>query len=253
MRRVLLGTAFALLACGGGGEQAAGGGAGGGMAEAQGPMGGANVVGVVNFRGTPPVNPAIDMSEVASCAAAYEGQPRDPQVVVAAGKLANVFVYVKSGLPADAKYTPPSTPVVLDQEHCLYHPRVFGVMVGQTVEIRNSDALMHNIKSVPTEQRGFNISQPTAGMTTPRTFSTPEVMVPFECNVHGWMKAYAGVTAHPFYDTSGEDGGFTLARLPAGTYEIEAWHERFGTQTQTVTVPETGEVTVEFTFSAGTS
>lgn len=253
MRRVLLGTVFALFACGGGGEQAASGGAAAGSPEAQGPRGQANVVGTVSFRGTPPANPAIDMSEERSCAAAYQGQPRDPQVVVTSGKLANVFVYVKSGLPADAKYTAPSTPVVLDQHHCLYQPRVFGVMVGQTVEIRNSDSLLHNIKAVPTANRGFNISQPTAGIRMNRTFAAPEIMVPFECNVHGWMKAYAGVTAHPFYATSGQDGAFTLQRLPAGTYEIEAWHERFGRQTKTVTVPETGEVTVEFTFSAGTS
>jgi plastocyanin len=255
MRYVLLGTVFAFFACGGGGEQAASGGEGGagGMAEAQGPRGDANVVGVVNFEGTAPENPTIDMAEEPSCAAGYEGQPRDPQVVVTDGKLGNVFVYVKGGLPADAEYTAPSTPVVLDQEHCLYEPRVFGVMVGQPVEITNSDSLLHNIKAVPSTNRGFNISQPTAGISMNRTFSAPEIMVPFECNVHGWMHAFAGVTAHPFYDVSADDGSFTLERLPAGTYEIEAWHERFGTKTQSVTVPETGQVTVEFTFSPETT
>jgi plastocyanin len=204
---------------------------------------------VVNFEGAVPANPPLDLSEVSECAEKYEGTAYDPQVLVSDGKLANVFIYVKSGLPEDATYGPPSAPVVLDQDGCLYKPRVFGVMAGQPIDIRNSDPLLHNIKAVPAEQRGFNISQPRAGISMTRTFNTPEVMVPFECNVHGWMRAYVGVLSHPFYATSAEDGSFTIERLPAGTYELEAWHEQFGTKTATVTVGESGDVSVEFTFS----
>lgn len=254
MRRVLVPAVMVLFGCGGGEQAASGGGAAGaGSTEASGPRGNANIVGVVNFAGTAPQNPTIDMGEVPECAAKHQGTPRDPRVVVNGGKLGNVFVYVKSGLPAGAEYTAPSAPVVLDQDGCLYRPRVFGVMAGQPIEIRNSDSLLHNIKAVPTENRGFNISQPTAGISMTRTFNTAEVMLPFECNVHGWMHAYAGVLSHPFYGTSGEDGAFTIERLPAGTYELEAWHERFGTQTQTVTVPDSGSVNVTFNFSASTS
>lgn len=246
-----LAIAFSVFACGGG--EAGGGGEGGAAAGPSGPMGQAAVAGVVNFTGTPPANPVIDMAEEPTCQAKYQGQPRDPQVVVNGGKLANVFVYVKSGLPEGASYSAPAAPVVLDQNGCIYRPRVFGVMAGQTIEIKNNDELLHNIKAVPRENRPFNISQPTAGMTTRRSFSRPEVMVPFECNVHGWMHAFAGVVSHPFYATSGENGSFTIQRLPAGTYELEAWHERFGTQTTTVTVPDSGTVQVEFTFRAPAS
>lgn len=256
MRRVVLaslGIAFGAFACGGG---EGGGGVsaeGGAAAGPSGPMGQASITGTVNFQGTPPANPSIDMAEEPACRSKYQGQPRDPQVVVNGGKLANVFVYVKSGLLADAEYTAPSTPVILDQDGCLYLPRVFGVMAGQTIEIRNSDPLLHNIKAVPQANRGFNISQPREGMTTSRSFSRAEVMVPFECNVHGWMNAYVGVVAHPFFATSGENGSFTIPNLPAGTYELEAWHEKFGSQTTTVTVPESGTVQVEFAFSAPAS
>lgn len=253
MRRAVwtsLCVSFGVLACGGEGDGRSGEGAAQGPS---GPMGQATVAGVVNFQGSPPPNPTIDMAEEPACAEKHEQRPRDPRVVVNNGRLANAFVYVKSGLPAGARYTPPSAPVVLDQDGCLYHPRVFGVMTGQTIEIRNSDPLLHNIKTVPQEQRGFNISQPTDGMVSTRTFNTPEVMVPFECNVHGWMNAYAGVLSHPFFATSGNDGGITIERLPAGTYELEAWHEVFGRQTRSVTVPDSGTVQVEFTFSATTS
>jgi hypothetical protein len=64
------------------------------------------------------------------------------------------------------------------------------------------------------------------------------------------MNAFVGVTAHPYFAVSGTDGSFTISGLPAGTYEIEAWHEKFGTRTASVTVADGGQATVEFTFSA---
>lgn len=212
--------------------------------------GGATVSGMIMFTGTPPANPAIDMAEEPTCARQYADSPHDPRVVVTGGHLANVFVYVKSGLPASASYAAPATPVAIDQQGCLYHPRVLGLMVGQQLEIHNSDSVLHNIKAVPQQNRGFNVSQPAAGMTTQRTFSQAEIMVPLECNVHGWMQAWVGVLPHPFFSVSGEDGRFALEHLPPGTYTLEAWHETLGTQTATVTVADTAAQTVDFTFGA---
>ena len=210
---------------------------------------GGAISGSVKFIGPAPKNPPIDMSEEPQCAGDYKTPPTDPIVLVGAGgALANVFVYVKSGLPADAKYPSPSTPVVIDQKACEYHPRVFGIMVNQPLEIRNSDPLMHNIKTRSKQNRPFNISQPTAGMTLTKTFSAPEVMLPFECNVHGWMHAYAGVLEHPFFAVTGTDGNFVIKGLPPGTYTIEAWHEKYGTQTVTVTVKGTETATADFSY-----
>jgi hypothetical protein len=75
-------------------------------------------------------------------------------------------------------------------------------------------------------------------------------MLPFECNVHGWMHAYAAVLPHPFYSVTGADGKFAIDSLPAGTYTIEAWHEKYAAQTMTVTVAEHGAATADFTYSA---
>lgn len=212
---------------------------------------GATVTGRVKFTGAKPTNPAIDMSEEPQCKSKYQTSPRAETVVVNAnGTLANVFVYVKSGLPADAKYPAPTTPVVIDQDGCRYTPHVFGIQVGQPLEIRNSDPLLHNIKAKATKNRGFNISQPRAGLKTTRTFNAAEVTVALECNVHGWMQAYAGVVPHPFYAVTGADGSFSIKGLPAGTYTLEAWHEKYGTQTATVTVAGTESKTAEFTFAA---
>ena len=211
---------------------------------------GATITGKVKFVGKAPANPTIDMSEEQKCAAKYTTTPREPIVEVNAnGALANVFVYVQAGLPADAKYPTPTTAVTIDQSGCLYHPRVFGIMVGQPLDIKNSDGILHNIKAMGKKNRPFNISQPTT-MTTSRTFTVSEVMLPFECNVHGWMHAWAGVLPHPFYAATGTDGAFSIKGLPAGTYTLEAWHEKYGTQTATVTV-KAGETKVaDFTFTA---
>ena len=213
---------------------------------------GGAVTGRVRFTGAKPTNPRIDMSEEAACKDKYKAAPPTAETVVvnANGTLANVFVYVKAGLPPSAKYQAPATPVVIDQDGCRYHPHVLGIMVGQNLEIRNSDPVLHNIKAKATKNRPFNISQPSAGMKTNRTFSAPEVMVALECNVHGWMNAFLGVLPHPFYAVTGADGSFSIKGLPPGTYTIEAWHERYGTQTATVTVTGTETKTSDFTFAA---
>jgi hypothetical protein len=250
MRVVGLGMLVAVMACSGGGDSADAvqeqSGPGG---EATGPTGGGSIAGTISFTGTAPANPTIDMAAEAKCAAEYQGQPRDPQYVVNDGKLGNVFVYVKSGLPAGATYRAPADTVVLDQKGCLYHPRVLGLMTGQTLRITNSDPLLHNIAATPTANRTFNISQPVAGLKAHQRFSTPEVMVPLACDVHGWMNAYAGVTSHPFFAVSGENGSYEIRNLPAGTYEIEAWHEKLGKKTMSVTVPDGGRGTGDFSFA----
>ncbi len=212
---------------------------------------GGTITGKIKFTGTPPKNPTIDMSEEPACKKKYTTTPTEEVVVAGPGNtLADVFVYVSAGLPAGATYPTPATPVVIDQNGCRYHPHVLGLMVGQKLEIKNSDPLLHNIKAVAKKNRPFNVSQPTAGMTRDVTFTAPEVMVHLECNVHGWMHSFAGVRPDPFFAVSGPDGSFTIKDLPPGTYTIEAWHEKFGTQTATVTIAGTESKTANFTFAA---
>ncbi|MFQ5679694.1 MAG: carboxypeptidase regulatory-like domain-containing protein [Gemmatimonadota bacterium] len=250
----LLAAVLVAVGCGGGEE---GGAAGGGEPEAAAeaaapivdPATAATVRGTVSFEGTPPAAQPIDMAEEPSCVEAYgpEG-PRTQEVVVNDGRLANVFVYVKEGLSQE--FPAPSEAATLDQVACRYHPHVLGVQVGQPLAILNSDDLLHNINAKPAVNRGFNISQPRAGMESTREFRAPEVMIPVQCDVHGWMQAYVGVLPHPYFAVAGADGTFEIPNLPPGEYVIEAWHETYGTQTQNVSVGASETAEVSFTYSA---
>lgn len=255
MRTNRISAAFLLLAfagCGGG-EQSRATGDSDGAKAANAPLidpatAGA-ITGVVYFEGTAPVNEAIDMSAEPACAQKHTTPPRKQTVVVNENRtLRNTFVYVKEGLPAQ-NWPTPSEPVVLDQVGCEYVPHVIGVQVGQTIAIRNSDGLLHNVNAKPTINRGFNTGQPT-NMTTNKTFTSPEVMIPVTCEVHGWMESYIGVLNHPYFAVTGPDGSFRIPNLPPGTYTIEAWHERYGTKTLQVTVAAQETKQADFTFSA---
>lgn len=248
-----IGLLLALAACGGGAaeEGATDGGQEDGDFTVVDEATAGTISGAVNFTGTPPEAETIQMDAEPTCQELYEEGPFTQTVVVNDnGMLANVFVYVTSGLEG-MNFPTPGEPVVLDQQGCRYHPHVLGVQVDQPITIRNSDPVLHNIHPEPDNSRPFNVSQPNEGMETERSFSAREIMVPVGCDVHGWMKAYIGVVEHPYFAVSGEDGSFEIANLPPGDYVVEAWHELYGTQTMEVTVGESETVDIEFAYEGG--
>ncbi len=212
--------------------------------------GGGTIKGVVKFEGQPLKPRLIRMKQDKNCEAIHKGKPilSEEFVLNKNGTLKWVLVYVKSGLSGN--FEPPKEPAILDQQGCVYRPRVFGIMVGQPLEIRNSDPTFHNVHFVSKNNGGFNIGQPRKGLKTVRTFSKPELpgTAFFKCDVHPWMRAWVGIFDHPFFDVTGDDGSFTISGLPPGTYELEAWHEKLGTRTAKVTLKAGETVTVNFTF-----
>jgi plastocyanin len=206
-----------------------------------------SITGAVALEGAAPQRQAVKMSADPQCEALNPGGRLGDIFLVKDGKLKNVFVYIKEGL-GDQKFDPPTTMAVLDQVGCMYTPRVVGVMVGQELEIKNSDGTLHNVHALPTASKQFNNAMPMKGMTIKRKFTAPEIMVRVKCDVHPWMAAYIGVVAHPFFAVSDEDGTFSIANVPAGTYTIEAWHEKLGTQTASVTVTDGAAAKADFSF-----
>jgi plastocyanin len=210
------------------------------------------VSGTVRFAGKPPARVKIDMSMDPVCSMTG-GDNYSEQYVVRDGKLANVYVYVKSGPAAAMGAVEPSpAPVVLDQVGCRYVPHVIAVVQGGSVEFRNSDGTMHNIHTMPTTvgNEPIDISQGAKGAPASKQFAKPEVMMPVRCNNHPWMNAFINISATPFFAVTDADGHFSIPGLPAGTYTLAAMHEKMGEQDMTVTVEPKGTAKADFSFSA---
>jgi len=206
-----------------------------------------NIAGRITFEGTPPKPGVVRMDSDPNCVQPGAASTDETAVVGDGGALQNVFVYVNAGL-GSLRFPIPSTPIVLDQKGCRYVPHVLGAQVGQSVDIVNSDPTLHNVHAIPSANQEFNMGQPLPGIKHTHQFSTKEVMVPFKCDVHPWMRAYIGVLDHPYFAVTGADGAFTLKGLPPGTYTVEAWHESLGTMTQTVTIGERESKDIAFSF-----
>jgi len=206
------------------------------------------IIGVVNFKGKPPIRVPIDMSMDPACLVTA-GENLSEQYVVSNGKLANVFVYIKSGMPA---YSAPSgaPPVVLDQRGCRYAPHVIAVQQGGSVEFRNSDPTMHNIHTVSVAgNTQVYFSQGPAGAPQVHKFTTPELMMPIRCNNHPWMEAFLNVAPNPYFAVTRDDGTFSIPGLPPGTYTLAAVQEKLGESDMQVTVVAKSQARADFTFA----
>lgn len=205
--------------------------------------------GVVKFTGTKPKMRVIDMDQEPECAHLHkDGKVMDEDVVVNKnGTLANVFVYLKSGLEGK-EFEVPAEPVVINQKGCWFEPRVLGMQTGQALKVTNSDPVTHNIHPMAKLNREWNHSQGPEDPPLSRKFVREEVMIRVKCNVHSWMRAWVGVLPHPYFAVTGADGSFEIRNVPPGQYTLAAWQERYGTEEQPVTLAASGRGDVTFTF-----
>jgi plastocyanin len=197
--------------------------------------------------GTPPDNPAIRLRSDPMCDKANGGKPGTRETVIAGadGSLANVFVQLQGSFPAAPA---PTEPVLIDQRACSYTPHVVGAQVGQIVRVRNSDPGLHNVHGTSGDTDAFNVGQPLAGMTSDFRMKADGI-VRVQCDVHGWMLAFIGVSSHPYFAVTGAPGTFEIRDVPVGSYTIQAWHELYGPLTSNVRVEAGRAADVEFAFS----
>ncbi len=208
----------------------------------------ASVTGKVLFSGTAPKPVKLDLSANPTCQRQHSKPVYSESVVLNKnGTLRNTLVWVKSGLP-QVHWTAPAIPVALDQVGCVYQPHVVALMVGQTLEVANSDPLNHNVHAESSANEPFNVLEPPRAEKINRTFARPEQMIPITCGVHQWMRAYVSVVEHPFFAVTGENGTFELKGLPPGKYVIEAVHERFGRTEKLLSLTAHESAAVDFTY-----
>lgn len=196
-----------------------------------------------------PPRTVISMASDAGCEHAHAGKPvYDESVLVGRdGGIANVFVYLKTGLEGK-KFEPAKMAVTLDQHGCLFVPRVIGLQAGQILDVKNSDTVSHNIHPMPTNNREFNEQQSPGAPDVEHKFPRMDVMIPVKCNVHSWMHAYIGVVDNPYFAVTGSDGTFELKNVPPGQYTLAFWQEKLGEGTKQVRLEPSGAASLTLDY-----
>lgn len=214
---------------------------------------GGTITGTVKFDGKAPQARMIHMDADPVCYAVNKGNVQSQAIILGDNNtLGNVFVYIKSGLNVDnnvKRVAQIAQEAVVNQAGCNYSPHVIGVMVGQKVKFFNPDGTLHNVHALCKINPEFNIAMPDFRKEMEVTFDKPEFMFPVRCDVHPWMQAWVAVMPHPFFAVTGSDGQFEIKNVPAGTYEIEAWHEKLKSKTMTITVADNSTQHLDFSFS----
>jgi len=202
-----------------------------------GPAVAGDIHGTVRFNGPAErLAPLTVTKDNGACGAALP----DESLLVVSGDLANVVVTLL-GAPGAAPGK-----VTLDQQGCRFVPHVQVAALGSTLEILNSDAVLHGVHGWLGRSTRFNIPMPAKAARASAKLDRVGV-IQVRCDVHGWMRAYLVVADGPAA-VSGPDGAFTLRDVPPGRYVLTAWHERLGEKTAQVTVPAQGAARADFTF-----
>src|SRR5260370_41805937 len=137
-----------------------------------------SVPGVISFKGAAPKLPALDMSQDPACP--NDRQPSEA-IVLKSNKLANVFVYVKDGLPT-GRFPAPAEPAVLDQKGCRYLPNEMGIMDVQSFKGLNSELAQHNVHPIPSRDSPSSESPMPMGPAITKTLANTDEMVDSTCH-----------------------------------------------------------------------
>jgi plastocyanin len=211
-------------------------------------QGNGTIKGLVRLSGKNPGNIVIRMGVDPMCGSINAGKRVIQEAVLtsADGGLKNAFVKLQGTFPQTQV---PQKPVVLDERGCVYAPRVLGMRVGQTLQVRNDDPLLHNVHSLSDLDNTFNVGQAKAGIVSEFRPKSEEVMLRFGCDIHKWMTAYIGVVNHPYFAVTGDGGTFEIDNVPPGTQTVQVWHEMYGKLTKTVRVQGGAIANIEFSYT----
>lgn len=211
-----------------------------------------DITGKITAKGTPPPERKLPLDP--NCGRLWENKEEATTrfyVIGKNGELADVFVYLKEGVKDTGPAGPDVKPALIDQVGCEYVPYVSGLQTGQTLLVRNSDPVLHNVHPTPivpgNQER--NLAQLPKSKDLEFTFPNQEIFLRFKCDVHPWMFSYVGVVNHPYFAVTGKDGTFTIENVPPGKYTLEVYHRKAGKQTREIEVSDDGAKDVNFTLN----
>lgn len=205
---------------------------------------GGTLSGTVKVGGTPPAPQKIEVTKDPEVCGKEKTKPE--LVVGAGGGLANAVVTVKAA--KGKKLDPPAANPVFDQKGCEFRPHVLAFPAGSTIDITNSDGILHNIHTFSTANPATNMAQPKFKPRIQLKIEKPEGPIKVVCDAHGWMSAVWFAMDHPYYAVTGEDGSFKIADLPAGDYEVEVWHETLGKKMEKAAIKAKEETKVSWSL-----
>jgi Polysaccharide lyase family 4, domain II len=207
---------------------------------------GGTITGVVKIDGPAPKRALLEVSKDRDVCATHPLYD-DSLIASKSGGIKNAVVTI-SDISKGKPFTPASH-VKFDQRGCEYVPHVAAFPAGSTVEIINSDGILHSVHTESTVNPVIDMAQPGFKKMIPETIAKPEA-IKVTCDAHNWMVGWWYVTANPYYAVTGDSGHFTIGNVPAGTYTVQVWQEKIGIKTQKVTVKPGATTTVEFALKA---
>jgi plastocyanin len=202
---------------------------------------GGTISGTVKYDGAPPTPKPVEVTKDKEVCGLVKHVNED-LLVDSGGGIANAVVIVK-GAKGDLK----PTSVTFDQKGCRYEPHVLAFPAGSTVKIMNDDGILHNIHTYSTVNPSFNAAQPKFKKEMDKVIDKPEV-IKVTCDAHGWMHGWWVSTDTPYYAVTDDKGNYTIANVPPGSYTVEVWQEKLGTDDQKADVKDGAAANVNFTL-----
>jgi plastocyanin len=203
---------------------------------------GGSLSGTVKFDGTPPAPQKIVPSKDPEVCGKEKTAP--DLVVGAGGGIQNVVVAVKA--TKGKKLEVPTTNPVFDQKTCEFHPHVLAFPAGSTIDVLNSDGILHNIHTTSTVNPPSNQAQPKFKPKIQVKVDKPEWPIKVQCDVHPWMAAFWVSMENPYVAVTDANGAFKIADLPPGDYDVEVWQEKLGKKTEKVSIKAKEETKVDW-------
>jgi plastocyanin len=209
---------------------------------------GGTLSGTVTIEGTAPPPAKIEVTKDPDVCGKEGKEKVSPVLLVGSGGgIENVVVTVKA--TKGKKLEVPATNPVLDQRTCEFHPHVLVFPAGSTVDVMNSDGILHNIHTTSTANPSQNQAQPKFKPKIQIKVEKPETIA-IKCDVHGWMSGYWVATDTPYVAKTDASGAFKITDLPPGDYDVELWQEKLGKVTQKASIKAKEETKVAWKMAA---